>query len=585
MEGAGKARALMELPLGKGEAEMVLVNATLLNVYTGEWLRDQSVLVKGEWIAHVGPLLQDAVGPGTTVLDARDRVVIPGFMDGHAHLADALYSPAEFLRCAMAGGTTTIVTETIEPFPIRGGEGVEDFLNAFEDQPVKVFGTVPPMASTSHLCHGTPRETLARLLSRDDVVGLGESYWQAVLQDPETFLPHFEESHLSGRKVEGHSAGAKGRNLSAYVASGVSSCHEPITAEEALERLRLGLHVMVREGSIRSDLDVVATLMDIGIDHRRLILVTDGMRPVDLLEKGYMDHVVQGAIDRGIDPVKAFQMATLHPAEYFGLDGITGGIAPGRQADLLILPDTKTIKPEVVISKGKVIARKGRLLVPPRIHAFMPKSLQSVHLPRAMTPGDFSIPVGVGRSQVSVRVIDQITDLVTRELILSVPVTDGEILSDPSQDLLKVAAVERHFAPGKTFVGLVRGFGLKNGAMACSSAWDTADIVVVGENEADMAAAVNRVHALQGGIVLCAGGAVLAEIPLPIFGLMSDLPVPEIARRLREMTAQARALGFPFADPHKTLSPLTGAAIPFLRLCEQGLVDIKQGRVVPLFVE
>ncbi|MBN1104500.1 MAG: adenine deaminase [Deltaproteobacteria bacterium] len=585
MEGAEKTWALMEVCLGKGHADMAVINGTLLNVYTGEWIENQTVLIKGEWIVRVGPDLQGTIGPETSVIDARDRVVVPGLVEAHTHLADCLYSPVEFLRCVMAAGTTTIVTETIEPFPVRGEEGIVDFLDAFRDQPIKVFGTVPPLASTSRLCHGMPRETLQRLLLRDDVLGLGESYWQAVFQTPDAFLGNFEETLLSGRKVDGHSAGAKGKTLSAYVTSGVSSCHEPISPEEVLDRLRMGLHVMVREGTVRSDLDAVVGLKDAGIDHRRLVLVTDGMRSVDLMERGYMEYVVQKAIDQGIDPVRAIQMATINPADYFGLDGITGGIAPGRQADLLILPDRKTIRPEVVISKGKVIARGGKLLVPPRNHAFAAETRRSVLLPRAMTSGDFAIPVGQGRSRVRVRVIDQITDLVTREFIATVPVVDGEIRADSGNDLLKVAAVERRFEPGKTFVGLVRGFGLKTGAMACSSAWDTSDIVVVGQNEADMAGAVNRIHALQGGMVLFAAGKIIEEIPLPIFGLMSDLPVAELAGKMEAMTRHAKALGFPFADPHKTLVPLTGAAIPFLRLSEQGLFDIKTGKTVPFFVE
>lgn len=585
MEGVEKTKALMDICLGRGQADMAVINGTVLNVYTCEWIKNLTVLIKGEWIFHVGAHLPDAIGPETSIIDAKDKVVIPGLIEAHTHLADCLYSPVEFLRCAMTGGTTTIITESIEVFPIRGEEGIIDFLNAFRDQPIKVFGTVPAMASTSRLCHGMPRETLRRLLLRDDVIGLGEAYWQAVFQNPETFLPNFEETLLSGRKVEGHSAGAKGRNLSSYLTSGVSSCHEPVTSEEALERLRLGLHVMIREGSIRSDLDAVADLKFAGIDYRRLILVTDGVRPVDLLEKGYMEHVVQRVIDLGIDPGKAIQMATINAADYFGLDGIAGGIAPGRQADLLILPDRMTIKPEVVISKGRVIARDGRLLVSPRDHTFAPETLNSVHLPRAMHPQDFAIPVNRGRSNVRVRAVDQITDLVTREFILSVPVVGGQIRSDPSHDLLKVAAVERHFVPGKTFVGLVRGFGLKTGAMACSSAWDTSDIIVVGESEVDMAEAVNRIHALQGGMVLCAGGKILSEIPLPIFGLMGNMPVPELAERMGVMTSHARALGFPFADPHRTLVPLTGAAIPFLRLSEQGLMDIKTGKRLPFIVE
>ena len=585
MEGVEKTKALMDVCLGKSPVDMAVVGGTVLNVYTGEWIKDQVVLVKGEWIVYAGQDLPDAIGPEATVVDAKGKAVIPGLIEGHTHLADCLYSPAEFLRYAMVGGTTTIVTESIEPFPARGEEGINDFLDAFKDQPIKVFATVPPLASTSPLSHGMPRATLRRLLERNEVLGLGESYWQTVLQDPYHFLVRFEDTFFSGRKVEGHSAGAKGRMLHAYVASGISSCHEPITADEALERLRLGLHVMVREGSIRSDLSAVVVLRDKGIDHKRLILVTDGVRPVDLVERGYMEHVVQKAIDAGIDPVKAIQMATINVADYFGLEGLTGGIAPGKQADFLILPDAKTIKPEVVVSKGKVIARNGELIVSPRKHCFAPESMKSVHLERAMTPGDFRIGVERRVSRVRVRIIEQITDLVTKEFISDVPVSAGEIRCDPNQDLLKVAAVERRFVPGKTFVGLIRGFGLRAGAMACSSAWDTSDIIVVGAEESDMAEAVNRIHALQGGMVLLAGGKVLAEIPLPIFGLMSNLSVPDLARKMQEMTVHAKALGFPFADPHRTLIPLTGAAIPFIRISEQGLVNIKTGKALSFIVE
>jgi adenine deaminase len=582
LEGAEKAQELIEVSLGRKAADLAVTHATILNVYTGEFIHDQTILIKGEWIAHVGPQAEPSIGPETTILDASGKFLIPGLIDGHTHLADCLYSPAEFLSQAMVGGTTTIITETIEPFPIRGEEGIIDFLEALKDQPIKIFGTVPPMASTSPLSHGMPRKTLNSLLLRDDVLGLGESYWQAVFQGPETFLPIFQDTLLSGRKVEGHSAGAKGRALSAYIASGISSCHEPITAEEALERLRLGIHIMVREGSIRADLAAMSSLNDTDIDLRRLILVTDGVRPLDLLEKGYMEYAVQKAIDVGFDPVKAIQMATLNAAEYFLLDGMVGGIAPGRQADLLILSDVRTVKPEVVMSKGKVIARNGKLLAPPRAHAFSRQTMNSVHLPKAMDPADFAIPFPGKAGQTRVRVIDQVTELVTREFKAFVPVTDGEIRADVDRDLLKVAAIERSVSPGKAFVGLIRGFRLGKGAMACSSAWDTADIIVVGANEADMAEAVNRIHTLQGGLVLCGGSKVLAEIPLPIFGLMSDMPLHELASRLEEFTRQAKSLGFPFDDAHRTLVTLTGAAIPFLRICEQGLVDIKTGKIVPL---
>ncbi len=584
IEGVEKTKELMQVGLGRRKADLAIVNGTLLNVYTGELMPGYSILVKGAWIAYVGDDPADGIGLDTQVLDAGGKILLPGLIDGHTHLADCLYHPAEFLKYAMAGGTTTIITETIEPFPVAGHEGVLDFLNALKDQPVKVFATAPAMASTSRASRGLPTETLKSLLARDEVIGLGESYWQAVLQEPDLFLPNFRETLLSGRRLEGHSAGAKGRALTAYVATGISSCHEPITGEEALERLRLGLYVMIREGSIRRDLDNLCELKDAGIDLRRLILVTDGVGPSDLLNKGYMEYVVQRAIDCGFDPINAVQMATLNVAEYFQLDGIVGGLAPGRYADVLIMPELRAPRPETVISGGKIIAQDGKLLAFPRRHPFTPESMHSISLKRRFKASDFFINTEKTTSAVNVRIIDQVSDLVTREFQTTLPVLDGEVIPDPERDILKVAAIDRRFAPAKTCVGLIRGFRLKRGALACSSAWDTADIIVVGENEGDMAGAVNRIDELQGGAVLFSEGRVLVEIPLPILGLMSDLPMHSLAERFELLTRTLKERGVPFADPLRTLVTLTGAAIPFLRICEQGLVDIKSGDILPLIM-
>ena len=584
IEGTDRAEELINVTLGREKADLAIINATILNVYTGELLENHSVAIKGEWIAYVGDDPGDSIGPQTNIIDARGKTIIPGLIDGHTHLV-WLFTASEFLRYAMVGGTTTIITETMEAFPVTGYEGVVDFLASLSDQPVKIFANAPAMVSISKKARGISKATLRKLLVRDDILGLGESYWQVVIQEPDEFLPIFEETLRFGKRLEGHSAGAKGKKLMAYIAAGISSCHEPINAEEVLERLRLGMHVMVREGSIRRDLAPISRIKDAGVDLRRLILVTDGIEPGDLLEKGYMEFVVQKAIDCGFDPVNAIQMATINVAEYFFLDGIIGGIAPGKYADMLIIPDPGVIKAEYVISKGKIIAREGNLLVSPRKHVFSRESLNSIHLLRELEPSDFSIPVKKTSSHVNVRVIDQVTDLVTKELIVSVPVFDGEIRSDVSMDVIKAAAIDRGYSPGKIFVGLIRGFRLSTGAIACSASWDTSDIIVVGENDKDMAGAVNRIYALQGGAVAYARGKILAEIPLPVFGIMADMPMEMLSKRMEKIKRVIKDLGFPFDDPLLTLITLTGAAIPFLRICEEGLVNLKDGKTLGLIVE
>jgi len=582
--GLDGAQEVINVTLGKEKADLAFINATILNVYTGELLDHYSVSIKGEWIAYVGSDPEDTIGPNTNVIDVRGKTIIPGLIDGHTHLV-WLSNVSEFLKYAMAGGTTTIITETMEIFPITGYEGVIDFLGSLSDQPIKIFATAPSMVSISKKARGISKKTLRKLLSRDDILGLGESYWQTVLQEPEEYFPIFKETLQYGKRLEGHSAGAKGEKLMAYIASGISSCHEPINAEEVLERLRLGIHVMIREGSIRSDLAPISRIKDAGIDFRRLILVTDGVEPGDLLEKGYMEAVVQKAIDLGFDPVHAIQMATINVAEHFSLDGIVGGIAPGKYADMLIIPNPGVIKAEYVISKGKIIARKGNLLMSPKKDAFSKDSLNSVHLLRELKPSDFSISVKKRSSHVNVRVIDQATDLVTKERILSVPVIKGEIRSDVRKDILKVAAIDRRYSSGKIFVGLIRGFHLSTGAIACSAAWDTSDIIVVGENDKDMAGAVNRIYDLQGGAVVYSKGKVMAEIPLPLFGVMTNMPIEMLAKRMEEITKITKDLGFPFDDPLLTLVTLTGAAIPFLRICEEGLVNLKDGETSGLIVD
>ena len=582
--GREQTQQVMRVALGQEYADLAIINGTILNVYTGELLKGHSVTNKGEWIAYVGDDPRDSIGPATQVIDAKDKTVVPGLIDGHTHLADGFYTVSEFLKYAMPGGTTTIITETIEPFSAMGPEGIVDFMDSIREQPIKIYATVSPLVSTSKKVRGISKEALEGLLTRDEVVGLGEAYWQGVIQEPDRYLPIFEQALEGGARLEGHSAGAKGEKLMAYLVPGISSCHEPINANEVLERLRLGMRVMVREGSIRGDLAAISKIKDAGADLRRLILVSDGIKPVDLMERGYMEWIVQEAIRCGFDPIQAIQMATINVAEHFRLDGIIGGIAPGKYADMLIIPSPKTIKAEYVISKGRVIAREGKLLVSPRKHAFSAQSMKSVHLSRALEPVDFSIPLTEELSQAMVRVIEQVTDLVTKELIVSVPVVDGQIRSDATKDIVKVAAIDRRFDTGNIFVGLIRGFRLKTGAFATSTAWDTPDIIVVGENDADMAGAVNRIHALQGGIVVFANGEVIAETALPIFGLIADVPMSVLVERIEEIKRAVRGFGVPFRDPLLTLMTLTCAAIPFLRICDEGLVDLKEGKTVSLTV-
>jgi adenine deaminase len=576
-------QALVDVALGRVPADRVIRNGRLVNVYTGEIQHPVSVGIKDGWIAFVGADAGHGVGTGTDLIDAQGKFLLPGFIDAHTHLA-WLCRADQYLNHLMPGGTTTIVTETMEVLPVAGAAGVVDFLESLAQQPVSIFATAPFMASTSRRNRGIAVETLCELLSRSDIVGLGESYWQSVLQELPLSLPLLDAAFRSGKTLEGHSAGARGSKLDAYLATGISSCHEPIEAEEVLQRLRLGIHVMIREGSIRRDLAAIAKINEWHIDTRRLVLVTDGLTPSDLIEKGGMEYVVQKAIDCGFAPVTAVQMATLNAAEHFGLDGILGGIAPGRRADVLIVADLHCIRPERVISGGRIVAENGCLRIPARTPRFKNASYATVRLPQPLAPADFAVAAPAGVQTATVRVVEMKTELVTVERRMEMTVSDGSLRCDPKQDLIKIAAVERTHGPDRRFTGFLKGFGLKSGALACSAAWDTSDIVVAGAAEADMAAAVNRIRELQGGAVFCEAGRVQAEIALPVFGLISEAPLKTVAEELRRLKRTVAERGCALSDPLLSLVTLTGAAIPFLRICEEGLVDLKTGETVGLFV-
>lgn len=570
--------------MGRIPADMVVVNGSVVNVYTKEVMEACAVTIYADRIARVGPGADHTIGPNTQVIDASGKVVIPGLIEGHTHLA-GLFTSAEFISHAMTGGTTSIITETLEPSRVAGLEGTIDFLESYKEQPIKIWATAPPLVSISRAVRGIDLDDLQTLLARNDVVGLGETYWQAILQDPECYLPILNETLKVGKLLEGHSAGASFDKLSAYTACGITSCHEPITAEEVIERLRMGLYVMVREGSIRRDLADIARIKDAAIDLRRVILSTDGVTPKDLLEKRYMDYLLQKAIDCGFDPLDAIQMTTLNVAEHFRLDHLIGGIAPGRQADLLILPDIRTIRPTTVISKGQVIAQDGKPTVSPRKHEFSPASMNTIHLKSDKTADDFAIRTEAPNNTVQACVINMVSDLVTQAFYEEMAVNDHLVAADLERDIIKISAVDRTFQPGKQFTGLIKGFHLKSGAMACSSAWDSTAIIVVGATDIDMALAVNRIRSLNGGAVVCNQGKVVAELALPIFGLMSTLPMQALVDKTDTINRAMADMGVLFRDPLLTLSTLTGAAIPFVRICEEGLVGLKDGRRLDLIVE
>jgi adenine deaminase len=577
-------KSLVNVALGNEKADLAIINGDVVNVYTGEILMGWAVATKGEWIAYVGEDASHTIGPETTVIDASGKTLIPGFIDGHAHVLHTHCTIDEFLKYVIKTGTTTIISETLDIAFTLGYEGVIDFLESVKDQPIKIFATAPSMLANGQIDYKDiiSPDQFDKLLAYDGILGVGESNWVPVIKGDQQLLDLFARTLACGKKLEGHSAGARGNKLAAFAASGNSSDHESIAAQEALDRLRLGMHVMIREGDVRHDLEAIVAIRDEGIDFRRLTLTTDGMGAKHLIEHGYLDSLVQKAIDLGFDPVTAIQMGTLNTAEHFSLDNIIGGIAPGRQADIVVIPDPASIKPEYVISKGRIVAQDGKLVVEPRRHIYPESLINTIRIPRELEPADFAIKVDSGAKEVTARVIDMGADIANKAALLEMTVINGEVKADIERDIIKVAAIDRIHNSGKMFTGLIRGFGLKKGAFAVTASWDAANILVVGASESDMAGAVGRIREMGGGSVVYADGRALAELPMPIACQTAELPMEEIDKRMDQIQQAVADLGSRIPYTHLMMVTLTTTIVPSIRISTGGLLDIKTGESLDL---
>ncbi len=570
-----------------GPADLIVRGGTLLNVYSGELLEGWGVAVQGERIAAVGPDLSHAIGPHTEVIEAQGTYVTPGLIDGHTHL-DNVQSLHEFLHAAIPGGLTTVITELVHAANVGGAAAFRAFVAGLEELPILVYTTAP---SISLLCSdrgdGRPvisAEEVADLLEHPSVLGLGEIYWHLALRHPPDLLALIEKARRLRKQVEGHAAGARDLKLQRFVGLGIGSCHEPITPEEVTERLRLGLHTMVREGSVRQDLGALSGVISSGLDLRRLIMVTDTVWPDDLLRRGSMDHAVRRAIQLGLDPVSAVRAASLTCAEHFGIDHVVGGIGPGKYANLLVVPNLADMRPEVVISKGKVVAREGKSLVQikgnPRVREVLPRPA----LRHPVAAEDLKVAADRLGGWTKVRVVDIVGPIVTRELILSLPVEGGAVVADPRADVLKAAVFDR-WGIGQRTVGFVKGFGLKKGAVASSLSYDTSNLVGLGCTDADIAQALTRLVDIGGGFVVVRDGKAVVELPMPIGGIISDEPVPVLAVKMNQLKGAIAELGSMLEDPLLTLQALTFTAVPAVRFRERGLLQVKTGQMLPLLVE
>jgi adenine deaminase len=564
---------LMEFAQGRRPADIVFRRARMVNVFTGECVRTDFAVAAGRIVGASSRGYQ-----GVVEIDLEDRYVCPGFIDSHVHLESSMLTPAEFARAVLPKGTTTVIADPHEIANVCGIAGIRYMLEATAGLPLDVRFMLPSCVPASGLETGGATLSAADLepfWSHPRVLGLGE------VMDVEGVLARRPDvvaklDAAAGKVTDGHAPGLAGMDLNAYVLAGPASDHECVTVDEGLERLRRGMYLMLREGSATRNLkDLLAAVTP--YTERRCLLVTDDRHPGDLLRTGHINQLVRLAVRAGLAPAAAIRMATLNAVDYFGLRDV-GTLAPGRRADFLVLRNLADFVPERVYKDGCLVAADGRMVVPVPAHA-ADAVLNTVRL-SAFDARRLRLPVEAGGTAGRTDVIGLVPrQIVTRHLVLDAPVVDGELIADPAADLLKLAVIERHRGTGNTGVGLVKGFGLRDGALATSVAHDSHNIVVIGTNDADMALAVNAVAALGGGLAVVRGGRVLESLALPIAGLMSPEPLETVAAAVDRLTGAAGALGVSAAhDPFMTLSFLALAVVPELKLTDRG--PVANGRLL-----
>jgi adenine deaminase len=540
---------------GDEPADVVVRGGRVLSVFTREWLEVDIAVVDG-WIAGLGDY------EGYELVDASDRYVVPGFIDAHMHLESTKLLPDEFARLVLPLGTTAVVLDPHELANVLGTDGVHWLLDACEGLPLDFYFMASSSIPASEF--ESPRRPLLSgdlesLLRRRRVLGLAEMMnFPGVVNADENELAKLELARGFGVHVDGHAPGVLGKALDAYASAGIRSDHEALTADEGRERLRDGMWLLIREASMARNLQALLPLVrEFGTN--RIAFCTDDRDPEDIAENGHINGMVREAVASGVAPEDAIVLASLNPATWHRL-GHLGAIAPGYQADLLLLADLEQFQPKLTLKRGRPVDE----IPQPNVPEWVKHSVRN----QPVTPDDFLLP----RTNGKVRVIGLVPDQV---------VTDA-LEREPDDELAKIAVVERHLGTGRIGRGYVAGSGLRRGALASTVAHDAHNIIVVGMNEDDMASAVTRLGELGGGIVVVDGGEVKADLALPVAGLLADAPLQEVIDKSLACNDAARELGWSGATPFLTLSFLGLSVIPSLKITDRGLVDVDRFAIVPL---
>jgi adenine deaminase len=587
-------KLLVDCATGRLPADLLIRNGRWVCVQTGEIIPQTDIAVIGERIAYVGPDASHTRGPSTAIIDAQGAYLVPGLLDGHIHIESSMLTITEYTRVVLPHGTTGLFIDPHEIGNVFGLKGVKMMVDEAALQPIHILVQIPSCVPSlpGFETNGAEisLEEVQEALTWPGIIGLGEMMnFTGVIGGDEKLLGEMSATHLAGKVIGGHyPAPDLGIPFHAYVAGGAEDDHEGTRLEDAVARARQGMRVMMRYGSSWQDVVAqVRAVTELNLDTHHFILCTDDAHVQTLYYEGHMDRVLRHAIAQGLPPIKAIQMATINTAEHFGLSREFGMIAPGRYADILVVKDLVNMHVDQVIARGKLAAENGSLVISLPGKERPDWVVNSVVLPRPFAAADFQLKSNSDSNPLFANVIGLVENQApTQHLRMRVHSHNGVVKADPASDIAKIAVIERHTGKGGIKVGLVHGFGFTTACAAASTvAHDSHNLIVVGTDDENMAIAVNQLTKSGGGQIVVKEGKVIALVNLPIAGLMSDDPAPQVARKAASVLEGFRECGCKLNSPNMQLSLMALVVIPQLRISDLGLVDVDQLKFIDVFVK
>ena len=563
--------------MGDKKADLVLKNCNLLSVYTKEIIPKTQIAIINDRIAYVGLNAAHTLGSKTVVIDVENKYVSPGFADPHLHI-DQFVLPSEFAKKALLCGVTSLFSDPIDIVSVLGYKGFQEFLKLGENLPIRIFQVVPGGLPVDAKFSNSKTLSLSQeksAVKHPHVLGLGEVFsWTKVTQrDPKT-MKSLSTMLECDCIINGHTAGISEKKLNAYVSSGILSCHEPINFDQVLERLRLGMWVMIREGSIRRDLkEIIPHILSHGTYLNRLMFCSDGLDPIDFTKFGHIDHCIRESIKLGLKPLDAITMASKNTFDYYNMGKDLGGIAPGKLADILIFNDLKSFKPTKVFVGGKLVVSHGSVVTQFKKKVISPWMKKTVKL-KKFIENDFLIKSK--KKDVIVNTIFMQNEIITKIGSAELHSKDGLVSASLDYDIWKVAAFDRIHGTNRHSIGFLENFGAEIGAFASTWSFHENDMIVIGSNDSDMAIASNHLIKNQGGLVVVKSGKILASLPLQFAGIISTDSFETVSSNFQKIISTIVDLGCKFTRPHLIPLFLPFLALPSIRILSGGIIDVKK---------